>query len=215
MRRVLRELTGRSHADFVDVLNQQLTACLDGARIAHALSLGNLEPVDARRMMVELEHEGDEKRAILVELLSRSIVTPIDREDLFRVSRSIDDVLDNLRDYVRELDLFGAAGETEALTALTAAVIEAVELLVVAVTNLVDTRHEVGSLVLEAKKRGGAIRQMYQKAVAELLDDEAPATQSVRALMRRRELLRRLDVVGLRLGEAADALADGVIKRSY
>jgi hypothetical protein len=31
--------------------------------------------------------------------------------------------------------------------------------------------------------------------------------------MRERELLRRLDVVGLRLGEAADALADGALKR--
>ena len=33
------------------------------------------------------------------------LVAPIDREDLFRLSRSIDDVLDNLRDFVREWGL--------------------------------------------------------------------------------------------------------------
>jgi hypothetical protein len=33
------------------------------------------------------------------------------------------------------------------------------------------------------------------------------------AVVRRRELLRRLDVVGLRLNEAADRLSDAAIKR--
>jgi hypothetical protein len=32
--------------------------------------------------------------------------------------------------------------------------------------------------------------------------------------MKARDLLRRLDVVGLRLNEAADALADAAVKRS-
>jgi hypothetical protein len=34
-------------------------------------------------------------------------------------------------------------------------------------------------------------------------------------LLKRRELLRRLDVVGLRLGECADALSDAMLKRSH
>ena len=38
--------------------------------------------------------------------LAGVLVTPVDREDLFRLSRSIDDVLDNLRDFVREWDLY-------------------------------------------------------------------------------------------------------------
>jgi len=216
MKRLIRELAGRSHADFVETLNEQLTACLEGARVAHLLSRGAIAPADARDQMIDIEHRGDEKRGALVEQLSRSIVTPIDREDLFRISRSIDDVLDNLRDYVREFDLLNPGGDRGQLTELTAAVIETIESLVVAVTHLVDTRHEVGKLVLAAKKSGGDIRQMYQRAIATLLDQDPMAVdESVQSLMKKRELLRRLDVVGLRLGEAADALADGVIKRSY
>jgi hypothetical protein len=34
-------------------------------------------------------------------------------------------------------------------------------------------------------------------------------------LIKRRELLRRLDVVGLRLIEAVDALSDGLLKRHF
>lgn len=47
-------------------------------------------------------------------------------------------------------------------------------------------------------------------AVAEVLDEPEVTPQ----MLKRRELLRRLDVVGLRLGEAADALADGAVKHS-
>ena len=53
------------------------------------------------------------------------------------------------------------------------------------------------------------IRPRYQLAMAELLADPVTA-QTLKV----RESLRRLDVVGLRLGEAADALADGAMKRS-
>lgn len=216
LRRVWRELSGRSNADFVAALNAQLEACLEGARIAHRLSTGELSPSDAHDQMVDAEHHGDRKRGILVEQLSRSLVTPIDREDLFRVSRSIDDVLDNLRDYVREVELLEAQAESKQLTELTEAVTNTIELLMTATSHLVDTRHEVADMVLAAKKSGGTIRQMYQRAIADLLDeDQSNNGESIRTLMSRRELLRRIDVVGLRLGEAADALADGVIKRSY
>jgi hypothetical protein len=48
--------------------------------------------------------------------------------------------------------------------------------------------------------------------MARLLADDGPVTA---ATLRRRELLRRVDVIGLRLGEAANALADGAVKRSH
>jgi hypothetical protein len=60
-----------------------------------------------------------------------------------------------------------------------------------------------------AKKAGNKIRRLYERAVAELLQQELSME-----VLRQRELLRRLDIVALRLGEAADALADGALKRS-
>jgi uncharacterized protein Yka (UPF0111/DUF47 family) len=40
------------------------------------------------------EKEADEVRRILIDELNRSFVTPFDREDIFALSRSIDDVID-------------------------------------------------------------------------------------------------------------------------
>ena len=215
VKRVLRELTGRANTDFTEGLCAQVEACLEGARIADRCSRGELEATEALERIVEVEHRGDERRAELVEALAKAIVTPIDREDLFRVSRSIDDVLDNLRDYVREVDLFVAPVGAEPFGEITRAIIESVEALGSAVSDLADDPARVADAAMAAKKRGNDIRELYERAVSGLLEGDEPADgESLRALLRSRELLRRLDVVGLRLGEAADALADGMMKRS-
>lgn len=156
--------------------------------------------------MVRVEHVGDEARAQLVQNLARSLVTPLDREDMFRISRSIDDVLDNLRDFVRELDLFGAADDR--LVPVIDAVIEGLELLQEAIARVPSSTASLGERVIAAKKSGNEIRRSYEYQLAAVLDGEVTVS-----MLHLRELLRRLDVVGLRLGEATDALADAAVKR--
>jgi hypothetical protein len=119
-------------------------------------------------------------------------------------------VLDNLRDFVREYDLFELPPDG-AFVPVLAAIEEGLEQLQAAVAKM---KHEPGSLTrraLAAKKAGNQVRQQYQLA----LSDVFRPTEVTVGLLKRRELLRRLDVVGLRLGEAADALADGAMKRSH
>ena len=109
VRRVLADLTGRSHRRTIDILlPRSSTRRSSGVEVAVRLADGALVPGAARAAMADVEHEGDAQRAALVAELSASLTTPIDREDLYRFSRSVDDVLDNLRDLVRETDLFGS-----------------------------------------------------------------------------------------------------------
>jgi predicted phosphate transport protein (TIGR00153 family) len=52
-------------------------------------------PDDAlARQVSEMEGQADEVRRILIDELNRTFVTPIDREDIFALSGSVDDVLD-------------------------------------------------------------------------------------------------------------------------
>jgi uncharacterized protein Yka (UPF0111/DUF47 family) len=135
------------------------------------------------------------------------MVTPIDREDLFRVSRSVDDVLDNLRDFAREVDLYDVADRRFAKPILKA-LIEGIEALAVAVEALAGSPYEITEATLSARKSAGLVRRLYQEALGTLFASE-PDVETLKQY----ELLRRLDMVGLSLGEAADALADGAVKR--
>ncbi len=69
---------------------------------------------------------------------------------------------------------------------------------------------DVGALAGAARdaKHENRTRSAYHEEMARLLGGEL----TMRAIGDR-ELLRRLDVAGLRLGEAADALASGGLKR--
>jgi uncharacterized protein len=48
------------------------------------------------REIKELEHEGDRLTREVVDLLNRTFVTPIDRDDLYRLAAAIDDVCDHI-----------------------------------------------------------------------------------------------------------------------
>lgn len=209
LRRVLGDLTGRSHRRMLGPLTAQLDATAKGVDLAADLASGRLAPHEARTGMAEIEHEGDRRRAALVAELSATLTTPIDREDVYRFSRSVDDVLDNLRDLVRETDLFGMPGDPADLPALDA-VREGLAALREAVAHLVDDPRQVQARALAARKAAGRVRREYQTSVARLFRQELTADT-----LRRRELLRRLDVIGLRLNAAAADLSDALLKRGH
>lgn len=190
-------------------LTGQIEAAVDGACLARAAADRALPPEVARQRIVEVEHQGDEQRAQLVALLASSLVAPIDREDLFRLSRSIDDVLDNLRDFVREFDLLRVES-ADRCPGLLVAIEDGLGKMAEAIGQLGNEPGDAIPGSLAAKQVCNRVRELYQEAVAEVLDEPEVTPD----MLKRRELLRRLDVVGLRLGEAADALVDGAVKRT-
>lgn len=208
VRRVARDLTGRADADLVKLIGDQLEATRAGVDLALQAVRGKTDPATARQDMAEIEHRGDDARATLVAVLRRSIASPIDREDLFRLSRSIDDVLDEIRDFVRGLDLL-TVGDEPTLTAPLEAVADGVLGLEEAVSLLATQPQDISRAALSARKN--AIRERYLEALAVVLEADESATNAPKL----QELLRRVDVVGQRLGEAADVLSDAAMKRWY
>ncbi|WP_202638057.1 DUF47 domain-containing protein [Bailinhaonella thermotolerans] len=201
-------LTGRRQ---LQLLAAQLATVHDGLSVVRALTAGELALDEARKKMGVVEHEGDDDRARLVDTLAVSLVTPIDREDVFRLSRSIDDVLDELRDFVREADMFGAE-ELQSFTALLDGIGEGIGAIERAVDNVEKSGKAAAREVLAARKAGNRVRRGYQRRVVRLLSGD-PAKAVTAGELRELELLRTIDRVVRHLGAAADALADGVMKR--
>lgn len=207
LQRLVRDLAGRNDGRLVALLAGQVDAASDGVALARQVAGGELAPAEARAALEEIETTGAEQRRQVVGELSRVLAPPIDREDLFRFSRSLDDVLDNLLDLVRELELFDVRSDPLLLEPL-ANVDDGLARLRAGIDALTDELDDARSRTREAKQN--EVRRAYQRAVADLLDGDEPVTSNT---IKRRMLLRRVDVVGLRLGEAADALADGTVKR--
>lgn len=192
------------------LLAHQIDITIEG--IAFALEVVETPPVDrtermeARASMADIEHEGDHARAEVVRVMLSNVTTPLDREDLFRASRSIDEVLDNARDFVREMVMWRAQGGEQSVQALNQVRVSLQKLRDAVRSNTPD---EVRGHCIAARKEAGQVRRAYQEGLKELFTGELTMET-----LKTRELLRRLDVIGLRLAEATDALLDGLIKRA-
>lgn len=208
VRRMAQDLSGRSDQRLIALLAAQLECTLGGARLAEKLTSSELTLDQAHDRMRDLEHDGDEARARLITELGTVLSTPVDVEDLFRISRSVDDVLDNLRDFVRECGLYHPAS-LDFAHPLAQAFVEGLEAFQPAIDRLASPAGDLQDATFETRKGASQIRRLYQEQLGQLFERPVDAET-----LRRRELLRRMDVVGLRLGEAAAALADGALKRS-
>jgi uncharacterized protein Yka (UPF0111/DUF47 family) len=209
VRRLVTDLTGRSGGKIVAHVLAQIDIAVEGVELAGSMARRELPTDEARSEMSQIEHRGDEQRVQLVHGLSGALATPIDREDLYRLSRSVDDVLDNLRDFVRESDLY-QPGELAPMVEPLQAVADGLRCLRVAVTQILASPADVHTHAMEARKHGNQVRVLYQARLGELFNGREVTME----VFKTRELLRRLDVVALRLSEAADALNDGMLKRS-
>lgn len=205
--RFTHDMLGRSDRHLIEALIAQTRAAVAGIAIAQALSAARISTTAARDAIARVEHDGDNARAEVVAALSVSLTSPIDREDLYRLSRCIDDVLDSVRDFVREAHLYRATPDANVLPALDA-LEDGMMIMSRATAAILSDRRAVAPLMLAAKKAASRVRRCYQAELAALFS--GALTMQV---LKNRELLRRLDIAGLRLGEAADALGDALVKR--
>jgi uncharacterized protein len=54
----------------------------------------------------ELEHEGDRLTREVIDLLNRTFVTPLDRDDMYRLATAIDDVCDHVDEAADNIDAY-------------------------------------------------------------------------------------------------------------
>ncbi|HEV2021670.1 MAG TPA: DUF47 family protein, partial [Terriglobales bacterium] len=69
---------------------------IEGARLLRAI-LGDFQNVETRvQQLKEIEHRGDDMTHAILIKLNQTFITPFDREDIYRLASSMDDVLDSL-----------------------------------------------------------------------------------------------------------------------
>lgn len=188
-----------------EILTEQIEVAMDATRLANKVLSSEREAQHSRRSMRNIEHEGDDARQTLGEKIDVALTVPLEREDLFRASRSIDDVTDHLRDMVREIAKWEVPTGSWSKNALEPALLSLRHLRSAVVT---DDWTKAREECLAARRQAGKLRRVYQNGVTKVFSEKLSIDT-----LKKREILRRIDSVGGRLTEASDALLDGMIKR--
>src|SRR5215510_8113602 len=103
---------------FYDFLEQQAKAAHDGAKALAKFAEETTTPEEARAAVQGYEHEGDKIVREMEEALAKTFVTPIDREDLQKLSSELDTVLDLTNGAIRACDMLGVDKPTEPMREL-------------------------------------------------------------------------------------------------
>jgi uncharacterized protein len=92
--------------EFFVLFNQASTNVRDIARALVELLDGWPESRGTLRDIRELETEGDRLTHEVIDLLNRTFVTPLDRDDMYRLATAIDDVCDYIDEAADNVDAY-------------------------------------------------------------------------------------------------------------
>ncbi|MCB9452277.1 MAG: DUF47 family protein [Anaerolineaceae bacterium] len=157
-----------------------------------------------------IEKQADEVRRMMIDELNRTFVTPIDREDLFGLSRAIDDVLDHAYSTTSEMDILDVQ-PNEYLQTMVEMLHNSAEEIHLAMERLERHPSVADSHAVRAKAIENRMETLYAEAIANLFKKPSDL-QDVVQMMKLREIYRHLFHAVQAAEDAANIISDIVVK---
>ncbi len=207
----IRRLFKRKPDKFLQLLEDQTSITLEGLELLKCYV--EKQSPDLAKQISTAETRADETRRILIEELMRTFVTPFDREDIFALSRAIDDILDYANTTVDEMEILNVTPSPFMLRMATLLHDAAVELNM-SVQRLQDRHLTVASdHARRAKSIENRVEAVYREALADLFHGPKNVKHVVH-MLKTREIYRHLSNAADHEDLAANIIADIVMKMS-
>jgi uncharacterized protein Yka (UPF0111/DUF47 family) len=194
----------RKRPDFYLLLLHQADEGLTGLMALREYAVN--QTLENAEKVKEIEKRADEKRRVLIAELYRTFATPIDREDIFQLSRALDDVVDYATTTVAELTVYELTTD-EHVKKMIAIMMDAYGDLVKAIKYLKEYPNIANDHAVRAKKSENSMEQAYLDALSELFKGSDPIY-----MLKMREIYRHLSNCADRGDEAANIILSIVMK---
>lgn len=194
----------RTDIDFFRLLQEQTEYILQSAEAL--VSYGKTLKPECARQVENLEKQADEKRAELIRGLNRTFITPFDREDIFMLSKFLDDILDYYKTTVQEMEIYKIESTPELVGFLEILQTASGEI-DQAVRHMRRNPAQAVSYAVQAKKNENRVEALYRCSVASLLENN-----DIKYIIKMRELYRHLSNCADRIDQAADSVCHILMK---
>ena len=194
---------------FHNLIEHQAEITFEGLKILENY-LSTPSPDLAERLTIK-EKEADEVRRILIDELNRTFVTPFDREDIFALSRSIDDVLDYAHTTVAEMEVLEVPA-TPYMQRIASLLKDAANEIYLSVQRLQKHPSVAIDHAQRAKALENRVEAVYRDAIADLFSGPEDI-HHVLEMLKMREVYRHLSNAADRGDEAANVISDIVVKK--
>ena len=164
---------------------------------------GNEELAD---VVIRVEEEADQVRRSLIEELNDTYITPIDREDLFHLSRLLDEIIDYIKTTVDEMHLFKIQPDGD-MVRITATLLEMTGFLNDAIGNMEKDQEASKTAAYKVKNLENVIETLTKSAYANIFECD-----DFKRIFKYNEIYRHLNHTADIADSAMDFLLDIFVK---
>ena len=179
-----------------------------GARLLEEMVASDPPIADKAHEIKEVEHKCDFLTHEIIQRLNKTFVTPLDREDIHLLARTLDDVMDAIDDAAALIPLYridkcrtGTRELTRVIAAQADELRKAIDSLENKHANILDHAVEINRLENEADR-------IHQSAIGQLFDEERDAI----TVMKWKEILDVLEDATDAAEDVANLLENIVVK---
>ena len=197
---------------FLDFFNEHAELIVQGTHELAAL-LASGDDLERRAHNIEsVEKRADKVTRTTIELLHKTFITPLDREDIHQLITKMDDILDLIEDSAQLMFLYGvrhATPEAKRLADICVACCEKVHATVVLLSNM-DNAPQMMALCADMDRLESEADHVMRAAIARLFRDEP----DVRELIKLRSIYEHLETVTDRCEDVANIIQGIVLENS-
>src|SRR3989442_6514809 len=159
---------------FFELFSQHADLCVKGAKEMVSL-MTNFDDLENRVNAIEgIEKEADKVTHATIEMLHKTFITPIDRDDIHQLITRMDDILDLLEDAAQTISLYDIkviTPEAKRLAELCLACAEKVKLAVSLLHNM-DNAPQIREYCNEIDRLESDADHVMRAAMSKLFRDE-------------------------------------------
>jgi uncharacterized protein Yka (UPF0111/DUF47 family) len=185
--------------DFFKMLEEQSGTTREGVE-AFCNWLERSEDAQGLEVLTK-EREADSEHRHLESVLVKAFSTPIDRGDLYDISRQLDHMLDHVRDTIHEASALGVLPPQPNYARFAAPLRAAVRAVAACVSKFGDDPRSAEALIPEIREGTKRVRAIYYDCLHEIAHET-----DVNLALRRREVYHHLKDAGVMLDRTADVL---------
>jgi len=193
---------------FFDLFNQHAELCVKGAKEMVSL-MTNFDDLENRVHAIEgIEKQADKVTYACVDMLHKTFITPIDRDDIHQLITKMDDILDLMEDGAQTVSLYDlktVTPEAKRLAELCLACTEKVREAVAMLHNM-DNSQKIVAVCEEIDRLESDADHVMRAAMSKLFRDEP----DVRNLIKMKAIYEILESVTDRCEDVANII-EGII----
>ena len=199
---------------FYDLFAEQADHLVVGAGILTELlgatgPGGGAERAKIAERMRAAEHACDETTHKIYNTLNSSFITPFDREDIYALASSLDDVMDEMEEAVDLVNLYGIETLPSGVAEQVDTLVRAAELTAEAMRKLRGMK-DLSGYWIEVNRLENAGDQSYRKLLAHLFSGEYDAL----TVMKLKEVVDSLEAAADAFEHVANTVESIVVKES-